>query len=755
VGSGPTPLFRRAFRLSAVPTSATLRVCGLGQFESRVNSARVGDDVLAPGWTNYRKTCLYLTRDVTTLLRTGDNVLAIQLGNGMYHVPGGRYAKFVASFGPLKLIARLDVELADGGGLTIVSDEAWRVATGPITFSCIYGGEDHDARLEPRDWAEPGFDDGAWTHARITEGPGGKLVEQAYPSIRVMQTFAARSFTNPADRVRVYDCGQNMSGRPALTIRATRPGATVTLATGEQLDADGRVSQVNTGTPVTFTYTSDGRAARWAPQFALTGFRYVEATGDVDQIERIEGEFVHCSASVVGDFACSNGLLNRTHALILAAIKSNTHSVFTDCPHREKLGWLEVPHLMGPSILYNLGVAPLFEKMLADIRDAQHADGCVPTIAPQFTVFEPPDGTLFNDSPEWGAACVLAPWFVYRHTGDVTIVRDNYETMCRFVDYIASRAGPDGIVAYGLGDWYDIGPGEPGYGKNTTLGVTATAVFAQCLQAITRFARLLGQDDDAIHFDRRFAAVREAFNARFFDANAGHYDRGSQTAQAMPLAIGLVPPGDRQRVLDTLVADVRAHRNHITAGDIGYRYVLAALAEAGRSDVIFDMLSRTDAPSYGAQLATGATTLTEAWDANPRSSLNHMMLGHAAEWFFRYLAGIRIDLAATDGAPQVVIDPHAVGDVAWCRAHHDVPAGRIAVAWERHGDRVTVRATLPPGLRAAAWRKGRPEPLDAGCQTFEIPIDGRAAQMRRQSMVATEATEPSEIVAAGRPTERA
>ncbi len=702
LGAGPLPLFRRAFSIQRTPAvkRATLRVCGLGQFELRLNGNKIGDDVLEPGWTNYRKTCLYLTRDVTPQILPGDNVIGVMLGNGMYNVMGTRYKKFKGTFGPPKLIAELLIELDDGSIRLISSDDTWKTSSGPIAFGCIFGGEDYDARLDQSGWDQNKFDDTAWTPASRCDGPGGALVEQLYTPIRVMKSFQARPVNEVGEGVRLFDTGQNMSGWPALVL-AGRAGATVTLKIGEQLDESGRVTQKNIGGPVTFSYTSKSdKEESWHPRFSLTGFRYVEATGDIDTIKSVSGHFVHNSAKVVGGFSCSNDLLNRIHELILAAVRSNFQSVFTDCPHREKLGWLEQAHLMAPSILYNLDAASLYAKMMRDTRDSQHENGMVPTTAPQFTVFKPEQNNVFNDSPEWGAACVLAPWFVYRHTGDVSILRENYDVMARFVDYLTSRADDRGIVAYGLGDWYDIGPGDPGFSKLTTIGVTGTATLVQCLDALKRFAELLGKPDDAESFGRRREAARAAFNATYYDAEAKRYDKGSQCAQGMALALKLCDEAQCAAVLEALVADIRANNNHITAGDIGYRYVLAALAENGRSDVIFDMLSRTDPPSYGSQLARGATTLTEAWDANPKNSLNHMMLGHAEEWFHRYLAGIRVDLAARADEAHVIFAPTPVGDVTWTKAFHEVPAGRIECSWTRKGDAFTLDATVPKGLRA-------------------------------------------------------
>jgi hypothetical protein len=398
----------------------------------------------------------------------------------------------------------------------------------------------------------------------------------------------------------------------------------------------------------------------------------------------------------VGQFECSNDLLNRIHRLIVMAIRSNLQHVLTDCPHREKLGWLEQAHLMGQSILCNYDAGALLAKVCGDVRDAQHDNGCVPTIAPQYTSFKPP-WDVFNDSPEWGSAMVLVPWLVYQHRGDEEILRDNYEAMRRYVEYLRTRETADGLVDYGLGDWYDIGPGDPGFAKLTSKALTATAVYYRDVVVLRHAAEVLGRRDDAETCAARARRIARAFNERLFDAAAQTYDTGSQTACAMPLALGLVPPEYREAVVERLVQDVRRHGNHVTAGDIGFYYVLTALAEAGRSDVIFDLLARTDPPSYGAQLARGATTLTEAWDANPKNSQNHMMLGYAEGWLHRWLAGIQIDLSRPSSPPrrQIVLRPTPVGDVTWARATHDSPLGRIDCRWEREGNRFKLEASVP------------------------------------------------------------
>lgn len=709
--TAPMPLFRKSFRLAGPVRRAVLYASGLGQDELRINGAPVTQDVLMPGWTNYRKTIDYDSYDVTDRLRSGENVLGVLLGNGMYrvlHTPG-RYTKFTGTFGPPKCIVQLDLEMADGSHIQIVSDGTWKTHAGPITFSSTYGGEDFDARLEPEGWDRPGFRDADWNTAAVVDSPGGRLTPEIAPPIRVMHVYTPTRITHPAPGIAVYDLGQNFAGWPA--VRVTGPaGSSVKLIPGELLDATGRVSQRSSGRPQWFTYTLRGAGIeRWHPRFSYYGFRYVQvettpAPGESRQPPRVlalAGQAIHSSSPRVGSFASSDELLNRIHVLILHAIENNAMSLFTDCPHREKLGWLEETHLMAPSMLYDFDFSGLFAATARNIADTQRTggdqDGMVPEIAPQYVVFGPKYG-VFDDSPEWGSAAVLAPWYLYERTGDLDFLRQQYNVMRRYVAYLATRAHGD-IIAYGLGDWYDIGPGAPGYSKLTTLGLTATAIYYQDLRVLERTAALLGQHDESAQYGRQAEHVRDAFNARFFDPAQHRYDKGSQTAQAMPLALGMAPPDDRAAVLDTLVRDIRAHQNHVTAGDVGFHYVVDALIQGGRSDVLFDMLQRTDAPSYGYQLQQGATSLTEAWDANPASSQDHFMLGDAEEWLYRGLGGIRVDRSQPH-AQQISLQPAALGDITWVRSSYVSSLGLIVSNWRREGSQVTYDFSIPANATA-------------------------------------------------------
>ncbi|MGB0081329.1 MAG: family 78 glycoside hydrolase catalytic domain, partial [Terracidiphilus sp.] len=708
VENEPLPLFRKSFMLTRPVARALLYASGLGQDELRINGRKVGSDELTPGWSDYRKTVYYDAYDVTALVRAGQNAMGVLLGNGMYRVlkTPDRYTKFVGSFGQLKCTVQLHIEFTDGSTADILSDGSWKTAPGPITFSSTYGGEDFDARLEPQGWDRAGFDDSQWRVVSVVDGPGGALTPEMAPPIRVMHTYAPVKVTQPKPGVTVYDLGQNFAGWPEIVVTG-KAGTTLKLIPGELLDKDGLVSQRSSGHPQWFAYTlrgaDSGRGAEvWHPRFSYYGFRYVQvdgAAGDDVHVVSLRGEAVHSSSQQVGTFTTSDELLDRIHLLILRAIENNAESIFTDCPHREKLGWLEETHLMAPSLFYDFDFAGLYAATARNIADVQRSDGpeagMVPTTAPQYVIFEP-KFAIFNDSPEWGSAAVLAPWYAYERTGDRAFLSGQYGVMRAYAKYLGSRAH-DGIVDYGLGDWFDIGPGDAGFSKLTTAGVTGTAIYYQDLKALENTAAALGKSEDSEAYAEQAAHVRESFNARFFDAAQHRYDKGSQTAQAMPLALGMVPEDQRPAVLDVLVKDIRAHQNHTTCGEVGFHYEVDALLQGGRSDVLLDMLERTDAPSYGYILAQGATSLTEAWDGG--HSQDHFMLGSAEEWFYRGLGGINVDLSQKDSI-RLILHPVVVGKIQWARAHYRSALGEIESEWHRGTGETVYNFTIPANATA-------------------------------------------------------
>lgn len=693
------PLLRKSFRVADKPVASALAyVCGLGHFELRVNGVVSGDHVLDPAWTDYRDTCLYVPFDVKRMLKPGENALGVMLGNGLYNVKGGRYSKFLGSFGEPKLIFQLMVSYEDGTREWVVSDESWRAGRSPITFSCMYGGEDYDARLEQPGWDTAGFDDAAWMAARTVDSPGGVLRAQDSPPIKVVKTLRPAETRKTAPGAYFLNLGENLSARPFLKVSGN-PGQAVTVRVGELPDKpwDGHSYTYTIGTP--------GEAS-FFPRFTYFGFQYVWVEG-ADLPEDSEGsvrpvlldagaEFITSSAADVGAFSCSNELFNEIDAMITRSVRSNLQHVLTDCPHREKLGWLEVAHLMGPSILYRHDAGSLYRKICRDTTEAQLENGHVPDIAPEYTRFK----NGFFESPEWGSASVQLPWLLYTWYGDPEILVSQFETMVRYTRYLAGIRNAQGLVKAGLGDWYDWTEekGHVGYAQLTPGELTATAMLFDNARILRNTARLLRREAEAAEFDALAAQACADFRTAYCTA-PGTVAGNSQAALAVGLYFDLVRDEERQAAVDSLVREIEKMKYRPTTGEVCFRYMILALAQAGRSDLVYRIIDRTDPPGYGCMLRQyGLRTLSEQWD-KPGSSLNHCMFGHIQEWFQAYVLGIR-QAPGSIGFEQLRIEPLFADGLEHAEGHFDSPRGRISVQWKRNGKNVALELAIPNNTNA-------------------------------------------------------
>lgn len=706
IGMYALPQFRKEFVVEKPVKRAIAYVSGLGHFDMFMNGARVGDHFLDPGWTKYDRCALYVPLDITRQLRVGKNTVGVMLGNGFFNVPQERYFKLIASYGAPRLLMNIRLEYVDGSVANVVTDESWKATESPLTYSSIYGGEDYDANREQPRWAEPGFDDRDWKQALRLDWKT-RLSAQTSAPLTVRDSIpAVRLFKNRQGRW-VYDLGQNFSGVIQVSLNADEKRQ-IKFYPAELLNQDSTVSQGASGYPYWFSYTTRGDGeASWQPRFTYYGFRYVEVEGAVPQgkenpeslpvITELKGLHTCNSAPEVGEFRCSKPLFNQIYELIDWAIRSNMASVLTDCPHREKLGWLEQTHLMQYSVQYRYNLSQLYPKILNDIRSTQAADGMVPSIAPELVEF----AWWFKNSPEWGSAFIISPWYVYLWYGDSRLIKEYYPDMKRYIDYLSSQA-KDHIVSYGLGDWFDIGENRPGASQLTSNGVTATAIYYYDVCLMQKMADLLGEKDDAEYYRNLSGQIKDAFNKTFWNPTTRQYDRNSQTANAIALYMGLATDENRKPVYDNLVKDIQARNNALTAGDVGYRYVLRVLEAAGASQLIYDMNSEYDKPGYGWQLAHGATALTESWQAYNFVSNNHFMLGHLMEWLFSGLGGI--SQAETSVAfRHIVIKPSPVGDVRSGRVSYESPYGTIVSDWKDTKAHFSLRVEVPANSFASVY----------------------------------------------------
>lgn len=719
---------RRDLSIHKRITDAVIYISGLGHYELTLNGEKLGNAQFDPMWSDYDKTIYYNAFEVTDQLKN-NNTIGVLLGNGFYNQQGGRYVKMQVSFGPPTLLFLLRITYKDGSIEDVCSDEHWKYDLSPLIFNDMYGGEDYDARLEQEGWNRFGFDDSSWQSVVLQSAPNGQLRPQTTDPIQIMETFTAQSIKKVGDAY-LFDMGQNLSGFPRFRVQG-KAGDVIRLTVGENIHEDGTVNQSQSGSPYYYEYTLKGGVEEiWHPRFSYYGYRYIQVDGakpenvgnlpsdntdnegsekifssaddvrDIPLIKEMESCFVYNSSPQAGTFHSSNEIFNNANQLITNAIKSNMHAVFTDCPHREKLGWLEQVHLNGPGLFYNFDLTTFAPKIMQDIRDAQLPNGLVPDIAPEYVIF---DGG-FRDSPEWGSTSVILPFFYYQFYGDNSLILEYYDVMKRYVDYLTSTA-TDHIVSHGLGDWCDYREDQPyGVSHNTPVALSATTHYYMVIDYMIQAAEIAGSRQDQTLYAKLRDEVRAAFNRKFFDAQTYQYGSGSQASNAMPLFAGIVEPQYKQAVLDNLVKDIEAKGYRLSTGDVGNRYLFQTLADNGLNELLYKMHNHREVPGYGFQLQFGATTLTELWDPRAGASWNHFMMGQILEWFYKSLAGIRMDYdPQTRDVQSVIIAPKLAGDLTHVSASYETLYGWISVDWRTEGDLFMMELSLPFNCKAKVY----------------------------------------------------
>jgi len=523
--------------------------------------------------------------------------------------------KVGGSFQSPQMIARLLLEHSDGTTSQVVTDSSWAASPGPITLSHLYAGEDYDARLLRSGWDESGFTATGWSPAVVVQGPGGKLkgISASAPPLRFFETFCPVSSRTNAPSIVTHDFGQNAAVDVRVKVQGS-PGSMVRIEPAEIVGSSGRIDtrDIREGTMACWQYTLRGDSEEtYQGHFFYQGARYFQVEllpapggSQPPRLLSLEARVIQADAPAVGSFECSNDLFNRIWKLIRWAQRGNMVSYMTDCPTREKLGWIEQDHLNGPSLYYNWEMTRVLGKAMNDMSDSQREDGFVPTTAPNYAQFS----GGFLDSPEWGSSAVIVPWQMYRTYGDLNFLKDHYPMMKAYTDYL-QRKSRDNILGYGLGDWFDIGPKRPGKSQLTQPEITATGYLYEDSRIVAYAACLLGNQKDADAYAAKAEAIRTIFNKTLFNTEKGvygtatNYPVGSQCANALPLVFGIVDATTIPSVTSGLIADITAKGN--TGGDVGYRYVLRALADAGRSDVIYAMNNQSEKPGYGMMLKKG------------------------------------------------------------------------------------------------------------------------------------------------------
>ena len=742
--SKPCPLLRRSFILEKLPVNAKVRVIGLGHYELTLNGQDVSPTVIDQGWSQYDKRLYWQEFDLLPFLKEGENVFGAQLGNSFWRVDAtnqpDRFSKTDAmpDFSDGKpFLFWMDATFVqdDGSEVSIQSDEQWKWHDSPLTFSHIYGGEDWDARLEQQGWDEPDFDDSAWSGVMAVDAPPAQLAKLPFPGLKEFERFRPVRYSEPEPDVVTFTFPQNCSSLLEFTVEG-KAGDTIRLLPSEYLDLEtDRVKFTytwGTGKDIYHEYTLKGGGEETHKiKFCYEGAQYVEVRGAVFSdspnpdnlpvIKSIEMVVVRADNAIVGDFLCSNDIQNGAFRLIDWSIRSNMSYVPTDCPHREKNGWQEENWHMARAISYRFDIHDWYRKVAQDLRDTQYEDGFIPTNVPQYLVGLPPH-SMFNDAPEWGVSSVLVPWHLYEWYGDKDVLKQSFESMKRYVDYLTS-VSEDGLIDSNLGDWYDYGHGKgDGPSQWTPTKVSATAIWALGAKTVSTAAEALGQPEDADKYWSLFEQIRSDFQRHFWNAETKQVkNNGSpQAGNCTALVIDLIPEDDRDAALGEVIKDLEARGWQQTTGEVLQVFLVRALGGAGRNDILHKVYAREERGGYGFMVKQGFTTLPESWDAKPGTgnSMNHFMLGHLMEWHFAYVAGIR-QLPGSVGWKQILIEPFP-GPLESAQASFDSPNGEIAVEWTSKDGKFKMTVTVPDGAQAVvALPDGTVSEQDPGIQEYE------------------------------------
>jgi alpha-L-rhamnosidase len=695
-GDSPLPYLRKSFGLTSPVQRAVLYVTALGLYEARLNGQRVGDHVLAPDWTDYRKRVRYQAYEVTPMLRSGENVLGALLANGWYsgHIGNGGFEFYGDQ---PKFLAQLEVTYADGAKETIVTDETWKSHDSPILASDFMLGEKHDARREINGWDSATVSDKGWKGVAVRGGYGGELEGQVMEPVRVLDELQSRKITEPKPGQWVFDLGQNMVGVVRLKVAAPA-GTRITLRHAEMLNPDGTLYTQNLrGAPSVDEYICRGGGVEvWQPCFAFHGFRYVELSGltRAPDLGAVTGMVLGSATPPTGRFSCSDERLNQLQSNIEWGQRGNYLSVPTDCPQRdERLGWMGDAEIFVRTAAYNADVAAFFTKWLVDVDDGQSADGAYGDVSPN---------TMGGKgTPAWADAGVICPWTIYEMYGDQRILERHLPAMTQWVEYMRRHSNHlirDGDRGSDYGDWLSIG-------ADTPKDLIGTACYAYSTHLLAKSYRALGRDAEAARYEQLFADIKAAFNQRYVSAD-GRITGNTQCAYALALKFELLPDELRARAADHLVADIRAKGDHLSTGFVGVSHLLPVLTQTGHADVAYQLLQQDTFPSWLFSVKQGATTIWERWDGwtpdkgfqDPgMNSFNHYSLGSCGEYLFGGVNGIR---PASPGFGKILIQPVIRDGLTWAKASFDSIHGVIATAWKREHGLLSLEVSVPANTTA-------------------------------------------------------
>lgn len=697
----PAPYLRRAFTLESEPESAKILVCGLGFYELFVNGKKITKGALAPYISSPDDLIYYDLYDVKEYLRAGENVVGLILGNGFQNPFGGEVWDFdlVRWRGAPKAALRLDAVLADGTSVKLESDENFKTAPSPIYFDDLRCGEFYDARLEQDGWCSPGFDDSTWKNAIPAPKPRGEALLCDVEPIVVTHEIEPVSITKHGDGY-LYDFGVNAAGVCRLTVTG-EPGQKIVFEHAEHLK-NGKFN----AKPLYFEHHSHykdycqkdiyicrgGGKEVYVPSFTYHGFRYVLVHGITEQQatkELLTYLVMNSGLEERGDFECSDSVVNELQKATRRATLANFYYIPTDCPHREKNGWTGDAAVSVEHMLINLSVEKSLSEWLRNIRKAQAETGKLPGIVPTGGW-----GFVWGNGPAWDCALTYLPYYIYIYRGDKQVLKDNAAAIFRYLHYLSTRIGQDGLVCFGLGDWCPPGRAPDDY--KSPLEVTDSIISMDICKKAAFIFDVLGMREQQMFADALASRLRSAIRARLIDFNTMSVLGNCQTSQAMGIYYDVFEEGEKPAAFSRLLEYIDEAGGLMDTGILGARVIFHVLTAHGRSDIAYKMITTDKYPSYGNWIARGATTLWEMFypDDENVASLNHHFFGDISSWFIQSITGIRLN-PNKNNVNEVHIRPSFIDALSYANGYHIAPAGRIEVKWKRSDSGIDLTVEVP------------------------------------------------------------
>ena len=703
---GPSPMFRKGFKLDHKIRAAHLYISAHGVFEAQINGKRVGNDYFAPGWTSYNKRIQYQVYDVTSMLKRGDNATGVTIGDGWYR--GYTYNRKKDVYGKkLALLYQLEVIYTTGKRVVISSDKSWRVAYGAIRSSSFFDGEVYDARKEKTGWTNPLYKDLTWDTVKTDETIKDNLIATSGPTVKKHEKFLPlKVFTTP-EGDRVVDFGQNLVGWVQFKLKA-KAGDTIHLYHAEVLDQKGNFYTKNLRTAKqenTYVFKSDS-AESFEPHFTFQGFRFLKVVGYKGALDstNLAAYAVYSDMAQTGQFSTSNPLINQLQHNIQWGQKGNFIDVPTDCPQRdERMGWTGDAQAFCRTATFNMDVAGFFTKWLKDLSADQHKDGAVPYVIPDVL------DSVSAGASGWSDVATIAPWNIYLAYGDRQVLQQQYESMKAWVGYIQAHSR-NYLWDTGnhFGDWlFYAGTNYEDGAALTDKNLIAQAFYAYSTQLLINAAKVLGRGNDVQKYTLLLYNIKKAFQSEYVTPN-GRMISGTQTSYVLALNFDMLPEKQRESAAKRLVHNIEDYDEHITTGFLGTPYICHVLSRFGQTDIAYDLLMKESYPSWLYPVKHGATTIWERWDGikpdgsfeDPEmNSFNHYAYGAIGDWMYRVIAGIN-PVESDPGFHEILIAPRPGGKLTSTQAELETMYGKVKSAWSIDNGIFTLDVIIPPNTTA-------------------------------------------------------